>query len=217
MKEKYNLKKAADAFVHDARVNYKELDSEYHSSGSGSTALLVLDMQNVFLQEASHAFIPTAPDLTPKILQLIELFQKTDNSVLLTRHVNNQDNAGMMKHWWRDLIVEDDLHSQIIPELKALNLPTITKSQYDAFYLTELDEWLRESDVTQVVITGVMTHLCCETTARSAFTRGYRVLFPIDGTATYNSDFHRATLLNLSHGFAEIITVDYVEKYLHKA
>ena len=47
-----------------------------------------------------------------------------------------------------------------------------------------------------------MTHLCCETTARSAFVHGYEVFFLVDGTATYNQDFHRASLMNLAHGVA---------------
>ena len=62
----------------------------------------------------------------------------------------------------------------------------------------------RGQQVTDVVITGVMTHLCCETTARSAFVRGYRVWFPVDGTATFNLDFHLGTLRALAHGFASI-------------
>jgi isochorismate hydrolase len=78
----------------------------------------------------------------------------------------------------------------------------IQKSQYDAFYRTRLEDILREMNVAQVVICGVMTHLCCETTARSAFARGFDVFFTVDATATYNEKFHLATLLNLSHGFA---------------
>ena len=56
-----------------------------------------------------------------------------------------------------------------------------------------------------MVVSGVMTHLCCETTARSAFVRGFEVFFLIDGTATYNKEHHLATLLNLSHGFANLV------------
>ena len=96
--------------------------------------------------------------------------------------------------------MEENPLSQITPELDAGY--TIEKTQYDAFYQTALEDLLKEKGITQVVITGVMTHLCCETTARSAFMRGFTVFFPIDGTATYNEDFHRSTLLNLSHGFA---------------
>lgn len=53
-----------------------------------------------------------------------------------------------------------------------------------------------------------MTHLCCETTARSAFIRGFDVFFTIDGTATYNEDFHFGTLYNLAHGFAVPLLID---------
>ena len=53
-----------------------------------------------------------------------------------------------------------------------------------------------------------MTHLCCETTARVAFTRGYEVFFSIDGTATYNRKFHLGSLVNLAHGVAVPMLVD---------
>jgi isochorismate hydrolase len=52
-----------------------------------------------------------------------------------------------------------------------------------------------------------MTHLCCETTARSAFIHGFEVFFTIDGTATYTEAHHRATLLNLANGFATPVLV----------
>ena len=84
----------------------------------------------------------------------------------------------------------------------------IEKKQYDAFLQTLLEETLRQRKIEQIVITGVMTHLCCETTARSAFMRGFEVFFTVDGTATYNEELHRASLLTLSHGFAVPVTVD---------
>ena len=93
----------------------------------------------------------------------------------------------------------------IVPEIDVSTGTLIQKSQYDAFYQTDLEKLLREKDVSQVIICGVMTHLCCETTARSAFMRGFEVFFPVDGTATYNLEFHRASLMNLAHGFAKIV------------
>jgi isochorismate hydrolase len=106
------------------------------------------------------------------------------------------------------LILAEHPCSQIIPELDTSAGIVIPKCQYDAFYDTSLEQILHEWGVTQVIICGVMTHLCCETTARSAFTRGYEVFFTVDGTATYNENFHSATLLNLAHGFATLALVD---------
>jgi isochorismate hydrolase len=114
----------------------------------------------------------------------------------------------MLKRWWRDLIRPDDLLSQIDNSLAPNGSLVIEKTQYDAFHRTALEQVLTEQDIRQVVVTGVMTHLCCETTARSAFTRGFEVLFAVDGTATYTEAFHLATLTNLAHGFATLMTIE---------
>jgi bifunctional isochorismate lyase/aryl carrier protein len=107
-----------------------------------------------------------------------------------------------MAKWWRDLIDPADPLSQIVQIFDTAHAWLIEKSQYDAFYETKLEDVLRGQGVEQVVICGVMTNLCCETTARSAFMRGFEVFFCVDGAATYNQDFHLATLRNLAHGFA---------------
>jgi isochorismate hydrolase len=106
------------------------------------------------------------------------------------------------------LLREDNPLSEIIDELDTSRGTILKKSQYDAFYETRLEDILREKKITQLVICGVMTNLCCETTARSAFVRGLNVFFTVDGTATYNEKFHLATLLNLSYGFAALVLVN---------
>jgi isochorismate hydrolase len=167
----------------------------------GSAALLVLDMQRYFLAEDSHAFIPSAPAILPNIKRLQHTFLEAHRPVIQTRHINSLQDAGQMKTWWKRLITAGTPHSHLVPQLRHHQVIPLVKSQYDAFYRTNLEALLREKKIEQVVITGVMTHLCCETTARSAFVRGFEVFFTIDATATYNREFHRAALLNLSHGF----------------
>lgn len=176
-------------------------------------ALLVLDMQEYFLYPASHAFIPSAPAIIPNIKNLIAAFNQHQQPVIFTRHINTPENAAAMSRWWRDLIAAENPLSAITCDLDTSDHQVLIKTQYDAFHRTSLEETLHTLDIVQVIITGVMTHLCCETTARSAFVRGFDVFFVADGTATYNQDFHRAALLNLAHGFAtpiltaEVLTV----------
>jgi isochorismate hydrolase len=167
-------------------------------------ALLVLDMQLYFLDEGSHAFIPSAPAILPGINRLIRAFNRRKLPVFYTRHTNTSQDAGLMQIWWRDLIDPTNPQSQITPQLESSEGVIIEKNQYDAFYDSALEEHLHWLGVRQVVITGVMTHLCCETTARSAFIRGFQPFFVVDGTATYNRYFHAATLVNLAHGFAAL-------------
>jgi len=173
----------------------------------GHSALLVLDMQKYFLSDSSHAYIPSAQAIVRGIKRLIEAYSTKGLPIIFTQHLNSPQNARLMAKWWRDLIREEDPLSGIIDELDLSSGIALKKSQYDAFYETPLADILSKNEVTQVVICGVMTNLCCETTARSAFVRGFAVFFPIDGTATYNEEFHRATLLNLSQGFATPVLV----------
>lgn len=165
-------------------------------------ALLVLDMQDYFLNEESHAFIPSAQAILPNIQMLIDAFSAADRPIIFTRHIDADADTGMMSRWWRDVIRADSPDSAIISVLDTATGSILSKTQYDAFYNTSLEETLRGRGVEQVVITGVHTHLCCETTARSAFMRGFEVFFCVDGTATYTEEVHRASLLNLSHGFS---------------
>ena len=59
-------------------------------------ALLVLDMQEYFLRDDSHAFIPSAPAIIPGINKLIVAFESVERAVIETRHINTKEDAGMM-------------------------------------------------------------------------------------------------------------------------
>jgi isochorismate hydrolase len=178
---------------------------DYSPEGS---ALLVIDMQRYFLDERSHAYIPSAKPVLPRLRRLAGAFTARGLPVVCTRHVNSDGDAGMMSLWWDDLIREGDEFSEIVAELQIPEAFVVRKTQYDAFYRTPLEGHLREKGARRLVVTGVMTHLCCETTARSAFMRGFGVYFAVDGTATYREEFHRASVLNLSHGFAVPVMID---------
>jgi isochorismate hydrolase len=171
-------------------------------------ALLVLDLQEYFLSESSHAFVPSAPAILPGVQALISTFGVCRRPVIFTSHENTLDDARQMGTWWRDLLAPDSSAAHIAGGLDVSVGNVLKKHQYDAFHETELKTLLLTQHISQVVITGVMTHLCCETTARSAFMHGFEVFFCVDGTATYTEEFHRSTLLNLAHGFAVPVLVD---------
>ena len=190
----FEMKQAAVGARHSDRFTFDPQRS----------ALLVLDMQAYFLEAASHAFIPSASAILPRLCRLAAVYAVRRLPVFFTQHVNTAQNAGLMAAWWRELIQPDSPRSQIAPQFDLSQGRVLQKSQYDAFYQTDLERMLRRQGINQVVIGGVMAHLCCETTARSAFGRGFEVFFLVDGTATYSEAYHRASLLNLAHGFAEL-------------
>lgn len=172
--------------------------------------LLILDMQRYFLDESSHAWVPSGPVIIPGLMKLSSYFRRVERPVIATQHINNTENAGMMASWWSELILPDHELVTIAADLEIQPQEILQKAQYDAFMDSDLEERLKGLGVKQIVIGGVMTHLCCETTARSAFGRGFEVFFLVDGTATYNRDYHQASLLNLAHGVAVITTIDQI-------
>jgi len=169
----------------------------------GRAALLVVDMQDYFLDPRSHARVAGAKRLLGNVIALAEAFRKQGRPVILTRHLNTAADSGLLDEWWRETITEANPLSKITAGLSRLpRAAVIRKTQYDAFHKTALERTLRARKITQLVIAGVVTHLCVETTARSAFVRGFHVFLPTDATASFDGRHHRASLLNLSHGFA---------------
>ena len=71
----------------------------------------------------------------------------------------------------------------------------IDKQLPGAFTKTELETWLQKVKADVVCIAGYMTHMCCDTTARQAFHKGYKVEFLSDatGTLTIENEAGRAT------------------------
>ena len=171
-------------------------------------ALLVLDMQEYFLEADSHAFVPSGKVIIPAINKLAAWFRSAGRPVIATQHINTLENAGMMASWWAELITDGHQLVGLAPELDLEPGEILIKNQYDAFFGSSLKKILDSEKVDQLVISGVMTHLCCETTARSGFVQGYEIFFLVDGTATYNRDYHLATLKNLAHGIAVLTTSD---------
>lgn len=219
LKEQYFTETSIDARAAEMRQVAEEVAtrrSRFDFSPARS-ALLILDMQSYFLDNTSHAYVPSALAIIPRVAALLAAFNGQKLPVFYTRHVNTAQNAHLMSSWWSELILSDNPLSRIVPELKSAQGEIIEKNQYDAFFDTPLEDLLKNKGISQVVISGVMTHLCCESTARSAFIRGFEVFFLVDGTATYNEFFHRASLINLSHGFAEICLVSEIMVKLEDA
>ncbi|MEJ2629090.1 MAG: isochorismatase family protein, partial [bacterium] len=106
------------------------------------SALLILDMQDFFLNHQSHAFIPSAPVIVGNIKSLLTAYLNNNYPVIFTRHSNTSRNAKMMKKWWGRLINSEQKESEIIDSLYTADSKIITKTQYEAFYNTELYDYL---------------------------------------------------------------------------
>ena len=97
------------------------------------------------------------------------------------------------------------------------------KPHFGAFHDTELEQLLRRRAIDTIIITGIETNVCCETTAREAMVRDFRVLFTSDGTTTggvpglSRDEVQRASLATLGMLFAQVITVDELVRQIQQA
>jgi nicotinamidase-related amidase len=184
------------------------------------SALIVTDMQTFFLDPQSPTFTCGGLAILPGIKRLIDAYRAQNLPVIFTRHVHHPDHldSGIMGWWWEGMCIEGSPESEVHPQIAPLpKEKQILKHRYSAFYNTDLETILRVLKVEDLVITGVMTNMCCESTARDAYYRDYRVFFLADGTGSINEEMHLASLLNLSFGFAHVTTVDQIANEVQAA
>ena len=176
-------------------------------------ALLVIDMQKFFLEPQSPAFTCGGVAILPTIKRLIAAFRERGRPVIYTKHVHHPDNldSGIMGWWWKGMCIEGSPESEVHHDIAPLRgEKVVLKHRYSAFYNTDLETVLRCLKIEDLVISGIMTNMCCESTARDAYYRDYRVFFLADGTGSINEEMHLASLLNLAFGFAFITNAERV-------
>ncbi len=171
------------------------------------SALLVVDMQKFFLDPSSPTFTSGGPVILPNVKKLIAAFRNAGRPVIYTCHVHHPDHldVGIMGWWWEGMCLEGSPESEVHDDIAPLpGEKVVLKHRYSAFYNTDLETILRCLKIEDLVIAGIMTNLCCESTARDAYFRDYRVFFPADGTGSVSEEMHMASLLNLAYGFAYV-------------
>ena len=171
------------------------------------TVLLVVDMQKYFGV--------IAEPILENVTSLIRGCRKKGIKVLFTRHGHKSKNDGsMLSKWWGDLIKYGSEEWELINGLNAATEDIIDKNRYNAFHGTDLDQRLQNAGVKDIIISGVMTNCCVETTARSAFDHDYGVFVVTDACAAADDELHTATLKNLAYGFAYVVDTKRILDFL---
>ncbi|MBI5804676.1 cysteine hydrolase [candidate division TA06 bacterium] len=169
------------------------------------TVLLVIDCQKYFFDPASPAYLPASKRLLPRVKKLVTLAQVRKWPVVFTIHGPSYSPGNLMLAKWRHLPKGKQCELQ-----QDLNVPgkakIIHKQHYSAFIGTGLEKYLKKRGIGRVVLCGAMTHLCVDTTARHAFMLGFQPVIVRDACCSKSPALHRAALLALGHGFAEVVS-----------
>ncbi|NDJ16407.1 cysteine hydrolase family protein [Myxacorys almedinensis] len=178
-------------------------------------ALVIIDMQRDFLEpggfgDALGNDVKRLQAIVPALKQLLDAFRALNLPIIHTLEGHQSDlsdcpvakqqrgtgnlkigDAGPMGR----ILVLGEPGNQIIPELAPqLDELVIPKPGKGAFYKTPLEEHLRDRGITHLLITGVTTEVCVQTTLREANDRGYECLLVEDATESYFPHFKQATL-----------------------
>ncbi|GAN81872.1 cysteine hydrolase family protein [Acidocella aminolytica] len=189
------------------------------------TALLVIDVQNIYELPDSPLCVPGFKQSLGRINRLVEGFEAAGEPVIYVRHVHRADgrDAGRMFDFSGAAepvgFVDGSAEAEYVPGLRIVpDGLHMTKHRYSCFEGTELEAILRSLGVKTVAICGYMTNFCCETTARAAHDKDYFVNFIADATGAPDlgeeyrqSAIIQAVCATLGAGFARILTT---EEYL---
>ena len=188
---------------------------------TNNTALIVIDMTNGWCSPDGHmaklefdtAMCRKAVD---KCSLLIKFARESKVPVIFTRHIYREDYSDS------GFIVDE-----IMPELKSVKPASadawsnqivdrlnpqpedivVIKNRYSAFFSTTFTDHLRRLSITDLVLCGVTTSMCVESTARDAAQRDYRTFVVTDATADIEPIRHERALINLEFGFAHLISL----------
>lgn len=196
-----------------AKIDAKPYAFEFPDQGG--LALLIIDMQRDFLEpggfgDALGNDVSRLQAIVPTLQRLQQAFRKLQLPIFQTVEGHQSDlsdcpaaklNRGKGTLKIGDpgpmgrILVLGEPGNGIIPELAPLPGETvIAKPGKGAFYNTNLEFLLKTHNVTHLIITGVTTEVCVQTTMREANDRGYECLLVEDATESYFPEFKQATL-----------------------
>jgi len=178
-------------------------------------ALLVIDVQNYFFNKASQAYLPDSVKIMPKINTLIKYTRDKKWPVIYTSHTAPAKPGNLMAERWEHL--PSGWESELYNKLDiAQDSHKLKKEHFSAFFKTRLNRLLKKEKINHLVICGVMTHLCVDTTVRHGFMLGYRSTIVTDACCSKSKEYHNAALLALKHGFCRTCNFQEFRKSLKK-
>jgi ureidoacrylate peracid hydrolase len=189
-----------------------------------TTALIVIDVQNDFCAPDGF-FDRIGHDLTAihaavdRFVELIPVARAAGLRIIFVRGIYDEhylSPAMIARHRRMDYPVEHCLEGtwgadffRVRPDPAAGDL-VVSKHRYSAFIDTDLPAILRANGIENLVVGGVATNVCVESTARDAYMHDYHVVFLADCSATYDRALHESTLENIRRSFGIVATSDEV-------
>ena len=193
------------------------------------TALIVVDMQNGFLvEEVAAAYIPVAVEIVPNVNRLAAAVRRTGGKVFWIKQTVDADSAVAWSEWLAMMTpgTRHNLTANLAPGSRGHELhpglevkpedEVVQKYRFSAFVqgASDLPQRLRAQGYDTVLITGTVTNVCCESSARDAMMLNFRTIMVSDGNAARTDEEHNATLSTFYAIFGDVMDTDFVIRRL---
>ena len=188
-----------------------------------STALLVVDLQNVFMLPPYPTEIPVAREIVPNVNRLAQATRAAGGAVVWIQMTHTEQDKKTWSVFYDNVtnIKGDGLkglgrgtHGQALHDaldVKPADLK-VEKNRFSAFIQgsSDLDKLLKDRGIDTVLVTGTVTNTCCESTARDAMMLNYKTVMVSDANAAASDDEHNGTLANILRIFGDVMSTDEV-------
>ena len=195
----------------------------YDDLDPSKTALVVVDMQNAFmLPGVAHALCPMAETIVPNINRLAGAVRDTGGAVVWIKTTFTED---ALRDWstYFEMITPERVAKRIEAltaaslghqlwstlEVRSEDL-VVEKNRFSAFIQgsSDMARVLHERGLDTVIVTGTVTNVCCESTARDAMMLNFKTIMVTDGNAAATDEDHNASLAAFYLTFGDIMSTD---------
>jgi ureidoacrylate peracid hydrolase len=189
------------------------------------TALIVVDLQNGFMvEDVAIAYVPTAVEIVPNVNRLAAAVRRTGGKVFWIRNTFDETNITAWSEYFTMLtpakraraianMAPNTRGHAIYPDLEVKPEDAIVnKYRFSAFVqgASDLPELLRRQGYDTVLITGTVTNVCCESSARDAMMLNFKTIMVSDGNAARTDAEHNATLASFYSVFGDVMDTDFL-------
>ena len=172
--------------------------------------LLLIDIQNDYFQGGKFELYQSE-QAANQAKTMLQLFREHDLSVFHIQHINQSPNAAFFVPNTEGV----NIYKSVCPQNGEI---VIEKHTPDSFYQTTLKSELDKKSISHLVVCGMMTHMCVDTTVRAAVNLGYKITLIEDACATKELEwnnvmvpaliFQATFMASLNNKFAKILSVD---------
>ena len=191
------------------------------------TAHVIIDMQNGFVEQGAPVEVPMARSISGNINRISAALRNAGGRNYFVQYTTPGDvdrswavmmeRLGGLADAHREGFRAGAHHWQLWPELEVSESDrAVAKGRFSAFTpgTSELHDLLQADGIDTVIVTGTLTTVCCESTARDAMQRNYRVILASDANAALSAEAHAATLESLAFAFADLRSTEEIEALL---